>query len=790
MSGVSLIAALAISLLGAEPLWPDISKMPAATGGGENDVAVVVAVERYAFLPHVRGAGELGVAWYNFLREVLKVPMPVLIQDNDATADGIREVVKAARAHQKPGGRFWFIFVGHGAPSEDGTDGMIVGVTAQANQREFFKNSVSRSEVLQLVAGRDGDPAPVVVIDACFSGTDVQGKTLVTDAQFAMNVQVLDTNEATVLTAGRAGDIAGSLPGGSGPAFSYLMLGALRGWGDSNGDGKVTAEEAVRYAQAVLLQLDPVRQQQPQHSGVDQALVGATGRKLEAGPDIGAIRLKLSGGGGGAKGVDEMDAKLEELMRAQREREEAQRREEELKNSARAEHNREVEERWTKVKQLADMGGPEGSQAVELFLQRYQGHPLGNPKEREAKELLARLTSEASGDELSRQLAALERARKEREEAERREAEALAKAKREREEAAAREAAAKRAAEEAARKKREEADRKAAAELAAAMKLHYAEVDKAWTQVKAVAQGGGPEGQKAIEIFLKRYEGHALGNPRKQEAQEMLERFGGAVSAASKGYILVKPGCFQMGSPSGEEGRDSDETQHEVCITKGYYLKETEVTQREWRELMGKNPSYFGSCGDTCPVERISWWDVVAYANALSKKEGLEQCYTLSGCSGTVGGGCKSGEVWCVGDYKCSSVSFKGLGCKGYRLPTEAEWEYAARAGSREARHGNLDDVAWYDKNSGSKTKPVRQKKPNAWGFYDMLGNVWEWTWDWYGSYDSTRNDPMGHSTGSGRVDRGGGWIGNARGVRSANRDGDDPGDRGRDLGFRLCRSQ
>ncbi len=774
MGSVSLITALAISLLGADPMWPDISKMPTATGGGENDVAVVVAVENYFVLPAVRGASDLGGAWVKFLHEVLGISRPVLVLNNEATADGIREVVKAASRHLKPGGRFWFVFIGHGAPNEDGTDGILVGVSAQANQREFFKNSISRSEILSLVTSVDGALPPVVIIDACFSGTDTRGKTLIADAQFAMNVQVLETKEATVLTAGRAGDIAGSLPGGSGPAFSYLMLGALRGWGDSNGDGTVTADEAIRYAQSVLLQLDPVRQQQPQHSGIDQSLAGIKGLKLETGPDIVAMRLKFSGGvsGEGSKGTDEMDAKLAALERAKQEREEAQRREEELKKAARQEHNREVEERWGRVRPLAESGGPEGSQAIELFLQRYQGHPLGNPKEKEAKELLARLTSEASGDELSRQLATLERARKEREEAERREAEALAKAKREREEAAAREAEARRLAEELARKQREEAERKAAAELAAKMKLHNAEVDKAWSQVKAMAQGGGPEGQKAIELFLKRYEGHQLGNPRKQEAQEMLERFGGAVAAASKGYIRVKPGCFQMGSPSSEADRGSDEgPQHEVCITKGFYLKETEVTQREWREVMGNNPSSFSSCGDTCPVENVSWWDSLAYCNALSKKEGLEQCYTVSG----------------------SSVSFKGLGCKGYRLPTEAEWEYAARAGSKEARYGNLNDIAWYYGNSGKKTQPVRQKKPNAWGFYDMLGNVWEWTWDWYDSSyygSSPRNDPMGPSSGSNRVKRGGGWYSGAQICRAAIRYSHrPPGYRINYLGFRVART-
>jgi len=245
--------------------------------------------------------------------------------------------------------------------------------------------------------------------------------------------------------------------------------------------------------------------------------------------------------------------------------------------------------------------------------------------------------------------------------------------------------------------------------------------------------------------------------------------FGGAPApspapAVPNGYMLIQPGSFMMGSPSSESGRDNDEKQHRVTITRPFFLKATEVTQGEWNAVMGSNPSKFSSCGDDCPVEKVSWYDAVDYVNALSRKEGLEQCYHFG--------------------------RFKGLSCKGYRLPTEAEWEYAARAGSTEARYGDLNSIAWYNNNSGRKTHPVGEKKPNAWGLFDMIGNVWEWTNDWQGDYpDGALSDPVGRKSGSFRVRRGGCWSFGVKACRAAGRAGNDPDVRGKHLGFRPART-
>jgi sulfatase modifying factor 1 len=202
-----------------------------------------------------------------------------------------------------------------------------------------------------------------------------------------------------------------------------------------------------------------------------------------------------------------------------------------------------------------------------------------------------------------------------------------------------------------------------------------------------------------------------------------------------------------MGSPPEEEGRYVDETPHEVELTRGFWLGETEVTQAQWEAVMGSNPSGFR--GADRPVEQVSWADArrfISRANAAAPGLNL-------------------------------------------RLPTEAEWEYAARAGSTEARYGAPDAVAWYSGNSGGETHPVGRLSPNRWGLYDMLGNVWEWCSDRYGAYSTGRAvDPTGVASGSGRVDRGGSWINDALEARASCRSARFPSYGDGSLGFRLAR--
>ncbi len=331
-------------------------------------------------------------------------------------------------------------------------------------------------------------------------------------------------------------------------------------------------------------------------------------------------------------------------------------------------------------------------------------------------------------------------------------------------------------------------------ELKRKLEQHAAQVDRDWQPIRDLVRQVGEvlAVRPLVEEFLAKYQNDPLGNPREADAKRLLDKLAHTVAAAIAGYIRTEPGCFQMGSPANEPGRDNDEKRHRVCISRAFYLKSTEVTQQEWQDLMGNNPSHFKSCGGTCPLETVNWYEALAYCNALSRSEGLPECYTLSGC-----GGKKAGN-----GMECEKVRFVGLSCAGYRLPTEAEWEYAARAGTSTAFHTGRcisTDEANYNGNYPQegcpkgkyreKTIAVGSLARNAWGLFDMHGNVWEWCWDWYGDYAGNASDPLGADAGSLRVLRGGSWDYFARLVRAAYRFWGAPGYRNYFLGFRPARS-
>ena len=232
-------------------------------------------------------------------------------------------------------------------------------------------------------------------------------------------------------------------------------------------------------------------------------------------------------------------------------------------------------------------------------------------------------------------------------------------------------------------------------------------------------------------------------------------------NSLSMTFVNIPAGSFTMGSPETEPGRDTSETQHEITITKSFYMQTTEVTQAQWQAVMNNNPAGSTSC-DLCPIENISYSDIQSFI-----------------------------------------ININELGEGFYRLPTEAEWEYTARSGAKTAFFNgeitsitcsidpNLDEIGWFCGNSNGKTHPVAQKISNSWGLYDMNGNVWELCSDYYGNYPKeSQIDPTGPLSGKSYVVRGGAWISNSKYCRSASRGSMDINTKHNSIGFRLVKIQ
>ena len=269
-----------------------------------------------------------------------------------------------------------------------------------------------------------------------------------------------------------------------------------------------------------------------------------------------------------------------------------------------------------------------------------------------------------------------------------------------------------------------------------------------------------------------------------------------------KDMVFVRGGIFEMGKELGSAGCGDETPVHKVTLS-GFYIGRCEVTQAQYQAVMYNNPSYFqgeyalpaaDGFQEKRPVEQVSWYDAIVFCNRLSMAEGLSPAYKILNSHNP--------EDWGEVPPDSNSTIWDAVqiveNSNGYRLPTEAQWEYAAKGGNPNATDwvgytysgsNNPDAVAWYSNNSGGKTHEVGKKAPNRLGIYDMSGNVWEWCWDWWRSYTSSaQENPTGAAAGSDRVLRGGSWVNIAFHTRSAFRNVSDPGHRSRDLGFRLVR--
>ncbi len=231
----------------------------------------------------------------------------------------------------------------------------------------------------------------------------------------------------------------------------------------------------------------------------------------------------------------------------------------------------------------------------------------------------------------------------------------------------------------------------------------------------------------------------ATSNPQAAIAAAVQEQKAAAAKVAASsqitmGFVAVPMGTFTMGRPDGLVQGFNEATQHQVVLTRPFEMQATEVTLAQYRDLMATSPDQRLSC-DECPVAHVSWYQAATYCNELSRRKRVPQCYVVAGLT----------------------VAWPDPACGGYRLPSEAEWEFAARGGANAARPDPLEQSGWYDENAGLRAHPAKQKRANAYGLYDMIGNVAEWVWDWHADYPhNTVVDPRGPATGDNRVFRGG----------------------------------
>ena len=264
--------------------------------------------------------------------------------------------------------------------------------------------------------------------------------------------------------------------------------------------------------------------------------------------------------------------------------------------------------------------------------------------------------------------------------------------------------------------------------------------------------------------------GHLTDQLSKQQIKiERMMGFwtGGVIERFIDELIPITASAFMMGAlVEDQHSYNSEHPFHIVTLTQDFLMGKYPVTQGLWQRVMDNNPSRFKD--DNRPFESVSWFDALEFCNKLSELEGFELVYTIKGT-----------HVVC------------NWNAKGYRIPTEQEWEYCARANESFKYSGGdiLSEVGWYDGNSGDETHPVGLKKPNGFGLYDMSGNVYEWVWDSYGSYSSdNQTDLSGPFGGSTRTRRGGGWCSIDRDTRVSFRDGVSPVGCGDFLGFRIMR--
>lgn len=305
MTWMGILAGLCVWAPGAAlaqqgAMWPDLMREGPVVGGGKKDAAVIVGVEDYLFVPDVPGAASNALAWSRYLNHSRGVPLGkiTLLTNKDATKEKISFAMEQAQKDVGRGGTVWFVFIGHGAPSQDGRDGLLVGADSDQDPNSIYARSVSRDSILKSLEKGRHDHA-YVILDTCFSGRDSQNNAVAAGLQPLVPLRPEDhrSKTVTVMTAGRGDQFAGPLPGAQRPAFSYLLLGAMWGWADEDGDNTVTEQEARDYVTGNLrFLLQGKRSQTPELWSSNASRPMIKSPNLAKGPDIYQIATRIVGG--------------------------------------------------------------------------------------------------------------------------------------------------------------------------------------------------------------------------------------------------------------------------------------------------------------------------------------------------------------------------------------------------------------------------------------------------------------------------------------------------------------
>lgn len=750
---IALFLALsAASDAGAEDIWPDLSRPARAVHGGEHDAAVVVGVEHYFAVPGVPGAKANAGEWYDYLTATRGIPPQnvKLLTNADATREEILASALKAAGQAGAKGTLWFVFVGHGAPSSDGKDGLLVGADAQQKSESLQSRSVRRSELLKTLTGSRAG-AIRVVLDACFSGRGQDGSSIAPGLQPLVTVAsagALDPRVA-VLTAAKGDQFAGSLPGVNRPAFSYLVLGGLRGWAGA-ADGKITAGSLWTYTRNALAATLRGRDQTPDLMGAENASMGSSAG--EKGPNLAGLAKATAGGGSIQFNV----SALPEVPKANMPSMSA------VGRLPSAQLPGEMEQ-----PQGIDFGAVDvdalGEYDEAVIFEKSDAPP--ESKAAKWRALGANVTTyedvaakrAAQWDDYADQAAfnavlANEKSTSSPEDKAAKWKELAANHQKYR---------------QTAEQRIQEWERYAK-ELTAAAAIKEKRDDlmvKDWSKLEKLLSFSvvsAADKRKFSATFVQAYGRTSQDNPYVGVLEKYLPA--GTVSvtpgvAAPTArpsrvgiqWITIPGGSFMIGS---EE--DSNEKPRREVSIKSFQMAKTEVTNRQYKACVDAGVCTLGdSLGapfgdDDHPAVNVDW----NQANAYSK--------------------------WAGG-----------------RLPSEAEWEYAARSAGKDRYYpwGNKDATCSLAVISGcgSATSAVCSKPEGdtQQGLCDMAGNALEWVQDWYhDSYDKAPKDGSAwiNPRSSTRVSRGGSWDHGGSDSQSARRNNFDPGYRNYYLGFRPAR--